>query len=172
MKALLFGASRVFGESAEGYRWAQDQIARLMLGRYELLLTSATPGPEVWAEATALRWGLPVIVFHADGRRTDSRGKGPARWAPENIKASSRQRDEALAQAAAKAVRAGWSLTIVGLLDATEGVRSGTGYRFGLLEEAGLQTHKIFWGQQVTVDGDQDPPELTISHHLTEGAAA
>lgn len=33
------------------------------------------------------------------------------------------------------------------LLDATEGVRSGTGYRLGLLEEAGLHTHKIFWGQ-------------------------
>ena len=158
MRALLFGASRVFGESAEGYRWALDQIAHLLLGRYELLLTAGTPGPEIWAEASALRWGIPVIVFHADGRRTDSRGKGPARWAPESIKASSRQRDEALAQAAAKAVRAGWSLTTVGLLDATEGVRSGTGYRLGLLEEAGLITHKIFWGQTPATHHEEAAP--------------
>lgn len=146
MKILLFAASRIFGESADGYRWAQDQIARLLLGRYELILTSGTPGPEVWMEAAALRWGLPVVVFHADGRRTDSRGKGPTRWAPEHTKTSSRQRDEALAQAAVKAVKAGWSLTTVGLLDAGA-ERPGTAYRLGLLEEAGLNVHKIFWGQ-------------------------
>lgn len=53
---------------------------------------------------------------------------------------------EPLAQAATKAVRAGWSLTSVGLLDAGA-ERPGTAYRLGLLEEAGLHIHKIFWGQ-------------------------
>lgn len=152
MKALLFGASRVFGESAEGYRWAQDQIARLMLGRYELLLTSATPGPEVWAEATALRWGLPVIVFHADGRRTDSRGKGPARWAPENIKASSRQRDEAIAQATAKACETKEQTRLV---DCYWHYRPGDGLLVLVHEESGkeIESHlaspeeREFWAQ-------------------------
>lgn len=149
MRALVFAASRVFGESAEGYRWAQDQISLLLLGRYELILTAGTPGPEVWMEAAALRWGIPVVVFHADGRRTDSRGKGPTRWAPENTKSSSRQRDEAVVQAALKAMRAGWDIATVGLLDAGA-ERSGTAYRLDLIEGAGLSVYRKVWGATTT----------------------
>lgn len=151
MRVLLFAASRVFGESAEGYRWAQDQISLLLLGRYELILTAGTPGPEVWMEAAALRWGIPTVVFHADGRRTDSRGRGPSRWCPKHLKASARLRDDAIAQAAIKATRAGVGLTCVGLLDA-ESERSGTAYRLGLLEGAGLPVHRLLWAPATTTE--------------------
>ncbi len=147
MKALLFGASRSIGDTAQGYAWGRDQVLSLLLARYDLVLTSGARGPEVWMEHEALCWGVPTVVFHADGRRVDSRGKGPSRWISENLKATSRLRDEALAVAASKAVQAGWSVTCVGLLDAgAESERSGTAHRLRVLEARGLTTHKIFWG--------------------------
>ena len=147
MKALLFGASRSIGDTAQGYAWGRDQVLSLLLARYDLVLTSGARGPEVWMEREAFLWGVPVVVFHSDGRRVDSRGKGPGRWISENLKATTRGRDEALAVAASKAVQAGRSVTCVGLLDVSDGERSGTAYRLGLLEARGLTTHKIFWGQ-------------------------
>jgi hypothetical protein len=148
VKALLFGASRSIGDTAQGYAWGRDQVLSLLLARYDLVLTSGVRGPEVWMEREAFLWGCHVVVFHSDGRRVDSRGKGPSRWLPDTLTPTgTRLRDEALATAASKAVQAGWSVTCVGLLDASDGERSGTAYRLGLLEARGLTTHRIFWGQ-------------------------
>lgn len=149
MKALLFSASRSIGDTAQGYAWGRDQVLSLLLARYDLVLTSGVRGPEVWMEREAFLWGCHVVVFHADGRRVDSRGKGPTRWLSENLTPTgTRLRDEALATAATRAVQAGWSVTCVGLLDAgAESERSGTAHRLRVLESRGLPTHRIFWGQ-------------------------
>ena len=60
------------------------------------LITGGVAGPEVWAAAHAVRFGLRSVVYHADGVRTDSHGK-PGHWAPEQLKATAHTRDQQIA---------------------------------------------------------------------------
>jgi hypothetical protein len=136
---------RSLGDRAESYSWAHERVLHLLLGaRDTVLLTGGTPGPEVWGEASALHLGIPVVVYRADGTRTDSR-RGPGRWCSENLKATSRTRDEAMVAAAVRAQRAGWNVYAVAFFEAATAAKSGTAHRARLAEEAGLRVRKFHW---------------------------
>lgn len=158
-RILALSASRSLSESALAWAWAHDHMTSLLLGlqRGDVLLTAGTAGLEVAAEVLAHRLGHPTVVFHADGRRDDSRKPAPGRWLGESLKASSRQRDEAIAQACAKAQAKGWNVRCVGFLDAAAGERSGTAYRLGLLESAGLPVRRMVWSAAVTTTEEAAP---------------
>lgn len=155
MKTLLVLAGmRSLGESAASFSWAHERILYLLLGaRDTTLLTGGTPGPEVWGEAAALRLGVPVVVYRADGTRTDSR-KGADRWCSEHVKATSRSRDEAIVAAAVRAQLCGWTVYLAAFFDAATAAKSGTAHRVRLAEEAGLRIHPFTWGQAPTAAED------------------
>lgn len=142
---ILLAGMRSLGDSAAAYSWAHERVLHLLLGaRDTVLLTGGTPGPEVWGEAAAIRLGIPVVVYRADGTSADSR-KGPGRWCSENLKATSRTRDEAIVAAAVRAQRAGRTVYLAAFFEAATAAKSGTAHRTRLAEEAGLRVHKFSW---------------------------
>lgn len=151
---LMLAGMRSLGESAEAYGWAFDQIQIALLPHAggcghvgATLITGGVVGPEVWAAAHAVRFGLRSVVYHADGVRTDSHGK-PGRWAPEQLKATAHARDQQIADDLAYRARSGRRVVVVGLLDATnsKAARSGTAHRLACAESAGLAVQRFSWG--------------------------
>ena len=153
---LMLAAMRSLGETAEGYEWAYDQVQHILLPHAggcghlgATLLVGGVPGPEVWAAAHARRFGLRVVTYHADGTRTDTHGPA-GRWLHEQLKGSSRERDQQLAADLAARARSGRRVQVFGLLDASpeaKAAKSGTAYRLACAESAGLAVHRFFLGQ-------------------------
>lgn len=153
---LVLAGMRSLGESAEAYGWAFDHIQHLLLPHAggcghlgATLVVGGVPGPEVWAAVHAVRFGLRVVTYLADGTRTDSHGP-PGRWLHEQLKGSSRERDQQIAQDLSLRARSGRRVQVFGLLDATpeaKAAKSGTAYRLACAESAGLTVHRFFWGQ-------------------------
>lgn len=150
---LMIAGMRSLGETSEAYEWAFDQIQHILLPHAggcghlgATLLVGGVPGPEVWAAAHGRRFGLRVVTYHVDGTRTDS--AGPAgRWLHEQLKGSSRERDQQLAHDLAARARSGRRVQVFGLLDVATAAKSGTAYRLACAESAGLSVQRFFWGQ-------------------------
>jgi hypothetical protein len=147
---FLLAGSRSLGDDAPAFAWAYAEVRSLVLRAAARasawLLTGGARGPDVWAEAEALRYGVRCVVYRPDGTRRDSGGLG-GRWGdPPAGSGAPLLRNRAMVEAVVRAQARGWQVEVWGLVDATSRTR-GTDHTLRLAAEAGLPVVRRVWGE-------------------------
>lgn len=149
--ALLVCGSRSLTRDPAGLAWVTDTLRAVLSPRPDLLVHGGACGPDEMADKEAARVQVPdILTFYPNGtlrqRRVGSlpvhATYGEYQWHDGDPGPLARNR--AMVMYVAKLVPLGWTVRVVGLVDATSATR-GTDHTLRLARAAGLTVERLVW---------------------------
>lgn len=149
--ALLVCGSRSLTRDPDRLAWVTDTLRTVLSPRPDLLVHGGARGPDEMADAEAARIRVPdILTFYPNGtlrqRRVGSlpvhATYGEYQWHGGDPGPLARNR--AMVMYVTELVPLGWTVRVLGLVDATSATR-GTDHTLRLARAAGLTVERLVW---------------------------
>lgn len=150
--ALLVCGSRSLARDTDMLAWVTDTLRAVLSPRPDLLVHGGARGPDEMADAEAARVQVPdILTFYPNGtlrwRRVGSlpvhATYSESQWSYASDPGPL-ARNRAMVTYLADAARRGFTVRVVGLVDATSATR-GTDHTLRLARAAGLTVERLVW---------------------------
>lgn len=153
--ALLVCGSRSLTRDPDRLAWVTDTLRAVLSPRPDLLVHGGARGPDEMADAEAARVQVPdILTFYPNGTLRQRRVGSPPvcatyseyQWHDGDPGPLARNR--AMVMYVFRLAPLGWTVRVVGLVDATSATR-GTDHTLRLARAAGLTVERLVWEGRV-----------------------
>lgn len=149
--ALLVCGSRSLTRDPDRLAWVTDTLRAVLSPRPDLLVHGGARGPDEMADAEAARVQVPdILTFYPNGTLRQRRVDEPPLVATYHFSEwhdgdpGPLVRNRAMVMYVSRLAPLGWTVRVVGLVDATSATR-GTDHTLRLARAAGLTVERLVW---------------------------